>query len=282
MFSASVIVTTYNSPRALDLVLTGYGRQERRDFEVVVADDGSGPATRDVVRRHQQAGGIAIQHVWQEDDGFQKCRILNKAILASRADYLILTDGDCIPRRDFVGTHLTRRRPGRYLSGAMFRLSDAVTAAVSPEDVIRQDVFDARWLVAHGQPPAVRDFWKLTRRPWLAALYEATSPAPGTWNGANSSCWKSDAIRVNGFDERMQYGGLDREFGERLVNAGVRPRKVRYHAVVAHLEHKRGYVSEESWKRNRSIRRRTRVEKLVRTPDGLDRHTADDLRILGD
>lgn len=282
MPSASVIITTYNSPRALDLVLAGYRQQQRRDFEVVIADDGSGAPTREVVRRHQRDSDIPILHVWQEDDGFQKCRILNKAILASRSDYLILTDGDCIPREDFVDTHLRLRTPGRYLSGALFRLSDAATAAITPADIASKAAFDPAWLAAHGQPKAFRDFWKLTRRPGLARFYEAISTAPGSWNGANSSCWKADAIAVNGFDERMTYGALDREFGVRLVHAGIEPRKIRYQAVVVHLEHKRSYNKDAGWERNRAIRAEAKRLKLIRAPQGIDRHTPDAIQIRTD
>jgi len=95
----SVIFTTYNSPRWLEKVLWGFDAQTDQDFEIVIADDGSREDTRQLIKRFARATDRPIQHIWQEDDGFQKCRILNKAIVAARGDYLILTDGDCIPRR---------------------------------------------------------------------------------------------------------------------------------------------------------------------------------------
>ena len=269
---ASVILSTYNSPRALDLVLTGYRCQQAGDFELVIADDGSREETRDLVRRHKRESGLPILHVWQADDGFQKCRILNKAIAAARSDYLVFTDGDCIPRADFLDVHLRARRPNQYVSGAMFRLSEAATAAVQRSDVEAQAVFKTDWLLAHGQPRQYRHLWKLTRRPWLATVLESLSTAPASWNGANSSCWKADAIKVNGFDERMRYGSEDREFGERLVNAGVGTRKVRYSAAIVHLEHSRGYETRETWTANRAIRERTLRERLSWTDHGLKPH----------
>ncbi|MDP9140722.1 MAG: glycosyltransferase family 2 protein [Pseudomonadota bacterium] len=228
---ASVIITTYNSPRALRLVLAGYCRQDRQDFEVVVADDGSRDETRLMIEEMAAKAPIAIRHVWQPDDGFQKCRILNKAIIASASDYIIMTDGDCVPRADFVSTHIAMRERGRFLSGALFRLSMPVTEAVTEADVETQRVFDAAWLRANGQPWNPRKFWKITRSPGWARIYEMIATASSGWNGANSSCWKDDALRVNGFDERMGYGALDREFGHRLVNAGITGKKVRYRAV---------------------------------------------------
>ena len=83
-------------------MLWGFDAQTDHNFEIVIADDGSREDTRQLIERFARATDRPIQHIWQEDDGFQKCRILNKAIVAARGDYLILTDGDCIPRKDFV------------------------------------------------------------------------------------------------------------------------------------------------------------------------------------
>lgn len=269
---ASVIFTTYNSPRSLELVLRGYLRQNRRDFEIVVADDGSTEETAAVIETAQKAAPFPILHVWQPDDGFQKCRILNKAILCAAADYLIVSDGDCIPRADFVDAHLRLRRPGHYLSGGLFRLSRAVTDIVSAQDVEAGVVFEPHWLEAHGQRRKARQYWKLMKNRRLARFLEAAIPVRPSWNGANSSCWKEDAVRVNGFDERMQYGALDREFGLRLVNAGIKPRRVRYSACCAHLDHDRSYDTDESWQRNRKIREITKKSRIIACPVGLDTH----------
>ncbi|MDP9348746.1 MAG: glycosyltransferase, partial [Gemmatimonadota bacterium] len=132
---ASVVLTTYNQPRQLELVLRGYAVQTRRDFQVVVADDGSGEETREVLERLRRETGLDLLHVWHEDRGFRKCTILNRAILAASGDYLVFSDGDCIPRRDFVEAHLRLAEPGRFLSGGYLRLSPAVSARITPADV---------------------------------------------------------------------------------------------------------------------------------------------------
>ena len=97
----SVIISTYNSPQWLEKVLWGYSVQTHHRFELIIADDGSTAETRELVDRMRADTGLTIKHVWQEDDGFRKCRILNKAVLEADADYLVFTDGDCIPRNDF-------------------------------------------------------------------------------------------------------------------------------------------------------------------------------------
>ncbi|MFZ9129836.1 MAG: glycosyltransferase, partial [Pseudomonadales bacterium] len=101
----SVIFTTYNSPAWLEKVLWGFHAQSDRGFEIVIADDGSGEETKWVIDRFKSETDLEIKHVWQPDDGFRKCKILNKALLAADGKYFVVTDGDCIPRHDFVFEH---------------------------------------------------------------------------------------------------------------------------------------------------------------------------------
>ncbi|MDO6460451.1 glycosyltransferase family 2 protein [Granulosicoccaceae sp. 1_MG-2023] len=264
----SLIFTTYNSPAWLENVLWGLLYQSDRNFEIIVADDGSGPATREVITRMQALSDIPIRHVWQADEGFQKCRILNKALLKASGDYVLMTDGDCIPRHDFVATHRRYARPGHYLSGGYCKLPLPVSRAISPDDIKSGRAFDPRWLCAQGMDRKKHRL-KLQARGWQAVLLNNLTPTKRTWNGHNASCFLSDALAVNGFDERMQYGGQDCEFGERLRNAGLRARQIRYSAICVHLDHPRGYASDASREKNRKIREKTRREGIVQTPYGI-------------
>ena len=94
--SCAVIITTYNSPELLEKVLWGYEHQSWKDFTLVIADDGSGPATKRLIDSFRQRGKLNLRHVWQEDNGFQKTKILNKAVVATDSQYMIFSDGDCI------------------------------------------------------------------------------------------------------------------------------------------------------------------------------------------
>lgn len=265
---ASVIVTTYAQPRPLELVLWGYAAQTRGGFEVVVADDGSGPETRALLERMRREAGLELVHVWHPDRGFRKTEILNRAILAASGDYLVFTDGDCIPRRDFVETHLRLARPGRFLSGGYLKLSAAASAAVTPDDVRSGRVFSLRWLRAHGWRPG-RHALRLVGPGPGAALLDRLTPTRPTWNGHNASGWRADVVAANGYDLDMAYGGLDRALGERLENAGVRGTQVRFRAPVLHLHHERPYVDREKWRRNREQRARIRREGVTRAARGL-------------
>ncbi|HEX6134964.1 MAG TPA: glycosyltransferase family 2 protein [Longimicrobiales bacterium] len=274
----SVIVTTYNQPEWLDLVLCGYAVQEFRDFELIVADDGSDQRTAEVIERARPDSAVPILHIWHEDHGFRKCEILNKAILAASGDILLFTDGDCIPRRDFLSVHDRLLVPGRFLSGGYAKLPEHVSRAISREDVASGRVTDYRWLRRRGAG-STRALLRLRVPAAIAGVLDLATPTRPSFNGHNASAWREDILRVNGFDERMGWGGLDRELGERLENAGVRGLQVRHRAHVVHLHHARGYRKPDVVRANRAIRDETARSRRVRTPVGLDRHTSVDSAI---
>ena len=269
----SVIVSTYQSPEWLEKVLWGYGAQSHRDFEIVVADDGSGPETARLIERSRRRLGLPVRHVWHEDAGFRKSRILNKAVAGARAPYMVFTDGDCVPRADFLAVHAALARKGRFLSGGAARLSIAASKAVSRSAVETGEAFTRRWVRDAGGC-RLRGLAKLSTPAWTRTAADLLTTTKPTWNGGNASCWTADARAANGFDERMGYGGEDREFGERLENAGIRGMCVRYRAVCLHLEHARGYADPAAEARNRRLRRRTRREGAVRTPFGIEQGRA--------
>ena len=264
----SVILSTYRSPKWLEKVLWGYLCQSRRDFELVVADDGSGEATARVIRAYADRS-VPVRHVWQRDDGFRKSRILNRAIEAARGDYLLFSDGDCIPRRDFVAVHRALAAKGRFLSGGYVKLSRGVSRAITREDVESGRCFAVRWIRSRGEG-GYRRMAKLAVPGWAAAAADRITTTRPTWNGHNASGWRSDLVAANGFDERMGYGGQDRELGERLENAGISGHGIRYRALCVHLDHDRGYADLDTIMHNKAIRRETRTRGITRTPFGIE------------
>lgn len=264
----SVIMTTYNQPEWLKKVLWGFEVQTHRNFEIIIADDGSGSETKSVVDEFMKNSPLKIKHVWHPDEGYQKCLILNKGIMASEAEYIVFTDGDCIPRNDFIQTHVEHAREGCFLSGGAIRLPNELSHLVSKEDIASQRAFDLRWLVKRGLPGNMKRL-KLIRKEWFSNLMNTITPTKSSWNGGNSSVWKKYIYEVNGFNEDMLYGGQDREFGERLYNLGLTSKQIRYSAVCLHLDHGRPYKTRESIKRNIAIRKSVRVSKNIQTPNGL-------------
>jgi glycosyltransferase involved in cell wall biosynthesis len=266
----SVILSTYNQPEWLRKVLAGYACQSYRDAEIVIADDGSDERTEEVIREAcSRYGQLGIRHVWHPDQGFRKTRILNRAILAATGRYLIFSDGDCIPRGDFVATHVRLAQPGRFLSGGAVRLPGDVSEEITEEDVRSDRAFDLGWLRSRGYHPG-RHAPRLLRGPTLPALLDALTPTGATWNGNNASTWRHLVLRVNGFENELAYGGEDREFGQRLENLGVVPLRVRYRAVTVHLDHGRPYMDAAVVRANNRYRARVRAAGTVRAGNGLE------------
>ncbi|TAI49388.1 glycosyltransferase family 2 protein [Flagellimonas allohymeniacidonis] len=264
----SVIVSTYNSEEWLRKVLWGFNCQIFKNFEVVIADDGSRPTTKELIDVMRKEVFYDIVHVWQEDDGFQKSRILNKALESCNAEYVIMTDGDCIPREDFTEVHYINKEKGYFISGGYYMLPMNISKMITQEDIQKQHCFSINWLKDKGIPKTFKNN-KLTASGWISKLLNTFTPTNASWNGHNSSGWKKDILNVNGFDERMQYGGQDRELGERLFNFGIKSKQLRYSAVCVHLDHKRGYKTPESIAKNLEIRRKTRNQKRVWTHYGI-------------
>ena len=266
----SVIISTYNNPKWLQKVLWSFDVQTFNNFEVVIADDGSNEDTKLLIDSIASQVNYPIQHIWHEDNGFQKTIILNKATVASNGDYLVYTDGDCIARADFLQVHATRREPGYFLSGGYFKLPMDISEIISETDIKQQHCFDIKWLKQHGLKSTFKNN-KITSKGLKESLLNSFTPTTATWNGHNASGYKKDIISANGYDERMQYGGEDRELGERLFNAGLKAKQIRYSAICLHLDHARGYVKPEMIEKNKAIRATTKSEKITKTPYGIEK-----------
>ncbi|MEO1529731.1 MAG: glycosyltransferase family 2 protein [Planctomycetota bacterium] len=264
----SVILSTYNMPVWLTKSVWGFAHQTVLPFEVLIADDGSRDETKRTIDQLRRDTGLRIRHVWHEDDGFQKCRILNRAIEQANGDYLLFSDGDCVPRTDFLEQHVLAARPGHFLSGGYYKLPMGLSETITVDDIQSGRAFSVRWLRSNGLPFSHR-LLRLSAGQRRAQILNALTTTRPTWNGHNASGWTSDVVRAGGFDERMRYGGEDRELGERLVNAGIRPIQIRFHAICLHLDHARGYVNEEDLENNRRIREETRRSGSTVTKHGL-------------
>jgi len=266
----SVIISTYNAEEWLTKVLIGYQCQTWRDFEVIVADDGSRPTTQALVEKFAADYPVPLRHVWHEDDGYRRQEILNKAIPLAAYDYILFTDGDCIPRRDFVQVHAEQAEPGRFLSGGYCKLGMKASQHIGESDILGGECFDLGWLRAQ-EKLGLSNSLKLGATPFTSQLLDRITTTKPTFNNCNSSAWKADLLAINGYDERMKYGGPDRELGERLENYGIAGKQIRHRAVCVHLDHARGYKTQESVQRNLDIRAQTRGQKIVWTPYGINK-----------
>jgi glycosyltransferase involved in cell wall biosynthesis len=232
----SVILTTYQREDALAAVLRGLAGQTDRAFEIIVADDGSGPRTRALVKRRATDVGVRLEHVWQEDRGFRAGEARNRGILASQGDYCIFLDGDCIPRANFVAVHRRLAEPGWFVTGNRVLISRELT-----EEVLAQASDAEHWGLRDWV--AFRCRGKVNRLVPLLPLPlgPLRKLRPLAWRGARScnlAVWRSDLDRVDGFDAAYSGWGLeDSDLLIRLLRAGVRRKDGNFATGVLHLWH---------------------------------------------
>ncbi len=253
----SLIISVYNKPGNLRLVLAALGRQSWTDFEVLVADDGSGPEIRQVVAEDRPQPTFPLTHLWQDDRGWRKNTILNTAIRAAATDYLVFIDGDCLPSRHFLLDHWKERETGRVLLGRRVETSERWSKELTLERV-RSGAFERfGWKelsdMLRGKSLRVEDGVRIPSAILRAILLRS---ARGML-GANFSAWKRDLEAVNGFDELYDGPGCgeDSDLQYRLSLIGVRGKSLRNVAIEYHIWHPRTVVSDASWERFEEVRK---------------------------
>jgi glycosyltransferase involved in cell wall biosynthesis len=258
MTSLAVIITTYNRPDALRAVLTAYLSQKDLDFEMIIADDGSTEETAQLVVEMQARADFRITHIWHEDLGFRAAAIRNRALAATTADYVLFSDGDCIPLPGFVARHRRLAERGWFLAGNRILMSDAATGTILGQGVPIWNWGYRRWVSA-AMTGQINRLLPLLPLPFASPLRKLPAKR---WEGVmtcNLSAWRSDLLMVNGFDEDYCGWGLeDSDLTIRLLHAGVRRKSARFAAPVLHLWHKendRGSLSDNQ----------QRLEELLRS-----------------
>jgi glycosyltransferase involved in cell wall biosynthesis len=246
----TLVIAVYNGVRPLELILAALRRQSFSEFEVIVADDGSSPALRELLDRERSRSPFAITHLWHEDAGFRKNVMLNKAILASRTGYLVFIDGDCLPHRDFLRDHWEGRRKGVLLSGRRVNWSKEISDGITLADIESGAFEKLSWrILADGLQARSANLEDGIRigSPLVRGILHRNRPRI---LGCNFSVEKELLERINGFNEDYRSPGLgeDSDVAFRLQLIGVRLNTLRYLAVLFHLYHPRTIVGEENRK----------------------------------
>lgn len=263
---SSLILTTYNWPRALELVLESVLQQTHPPDELLVADDGSGEATGELVRGFADrlaARATALRHVWHPDLGFRAAAIRNRALAAATGDYILLVDGDCILHPGFVGSHLHFARAGSLVQGTRVLLSERRSSEALSK---RQTLFHplARGLSNRANAVSAR---------WLSRIVPSSRDPLSGVRSCNMAFWRDDAARVNGFNERfVGWGREDSEFVARMSHAGVRRRKLKFGGIVYHLWHPER--PREALEANDALLALALETRGVRAELGMDQYSA--------
>ncbi len=248
----AVLISAYNNAPLLRRCLLALTVQTDPRFQIVIADDGSDESVRLLLAR-PEFRALAIEHHWQEDIGFRKARILNRALGAMQADYVILTDADCLPRNDFIAQHRAIARPGTFVSGGLVNIPIPVHQQFTDDDLLTQRVFDVNFLTQ--LDPTLRKQQRRLARPnrWTGLL-NLLSYRRAALRGNNAAIWRSDLLAINGFDEGFTaYGSEDRDLGLRLTNHGCRGRTLKYSVLALHMDHQRPYLDPAAKRANRKL-----------------------------
>ena len=264
----SAIVPTYNRPRALKLCLMSLAGQSLVPDEVLIADDGSTSETRDSVdeMRNTLKDVFPIKHIWQDDIGFRKPKILNETVRQSQGEYLIFIDGDCMAHRHFVRAHIEQSDPSSILSGKRVELGNDITERLLQSNTVLNS-FGLGLLLDSimGRSRKIEESIQIKNRFLRRLMHRDAITSDGVW-GCNFSLYKQLFIDINGCDEDFLDGSLeDNDLGIRVLNQGKEVRSVRGLAIVFHLWHPVTWSFESSkYQHNLGIVRQ-RIEKKETT-----------------
>jgi glycosyltransferase involved in cell wall biosynthesis len=226
----ALVISTYERPDALSAVLDSVARQRAAPEEIVIADDGSGAATRELIAAFTRRSAVPVRTVSQPHLGFRLTRLRNLAIAAATADYLVFIDGDMLLHEAFVADHRRHARPGRYTQGIRVRADPALTARL---------IADPAMPITAGMPGlgSLRRAYLLRSRRLAAAMRLAANRLIAI-KGCNQGFWRRDLVRVNGFNEAIVgWGPEDKELCARLEHVGIARQTLLFGGVAIHLHH---------------------------------------------
>jgi len=224
----SLIITTYNRPNALLLVLKSVESQSTLPSEVIIADDGSNNDTKDLIKNFQLTTCLKITHSWQKNKGFRVAKSRNKAIAKSNADYLILIDGDMILHPKFIQDHIKNAEIGYFIQGTRVLLNEETTKVALKKMSM---IFS---FLSHG----VKNRKNMIHSDFLSKLFSKKKKYLSRIKSCNMGLYKDDYVNINGFNNDFEgWGREDSEFAARLLNNGIIRKNLRFNAIQFHLWH---------------------------------------------
>ncbi|SDB20500.1 hypothetical protein SAMN03097699_0084 [Flavobacteriaceae bacterium MAR_2010_188] len=257
----ALLLSTYNWPSALGLVLKSIEQQTLIPDEVLIADDGSTDDTKDLIDKFKASTSLNLKHIWHEDNGFRRSSILNKAVAQSNAQYIIQTDGDCILHKNFVKDHVHCSLSNTYLYGSRVSIKENLLPELFEKGIINFNFFSS----------GIKKRSRTLRIPFLANNYKPDKVLSNKLRGCNLSFWKDDFIAVNGYNEDMTgWGREDSEMVIRMMNNGILGKRIRYGGIIYHIWHKT--VSKSNLNVNDSLQQKAIDKNLKWCKNGIDQY----------
>ena len=256
----SLIITTFNRPEALSIVLKSALYQSIDPYEIIIADDGSNEKTKNLINDIRKMTKIPILHSWQEDIGNRTARSRNKAIAKSTADYIVIIDGDMLLDKHFIKDHLSSAKPNLFLQGSRVLIDSKLTKQILMDQDYRFNFFTK----------GLKNRINSLRLPFLAKFFSKEFNKLGGIRSCNMSFYKSDFLKVNGFNNDFDggWGQEDSEFACRLMNAGLLRKNIKFSAIQFHLYHPEG----SSPSKNHKLVEKALAEGLVFCKNGVNEY----------
>ncbi|MBJ04848.1 MAG: glycosyl transferase [Flavobacteriales bacterium] len=257
----ALIISTYNNPSSLELVLISVLNQTVLPFELIVADDGSTNETKKLIKKYKSRFTIPLYHMWHEDRGFRKTVILNKSIVYAKSDYIIQIDGDVILNSKFIQDHLSSAKKMTFSHGSRVLLNIKLTQSL----ISNKSIFLPKLSFFQ-----YKNFFNSIRIPILYKFQFYNKNLKGT-RGCNFSFFKKDFLKVNGYNEDIiGWGKEDSELSARFLNIGLKKQKLKFIAIMYHLFH--DSQSRNMLDANKKILEKTITEKLIYCENGCSKY----------
>lgn len=257
----ALLISTYNWPEALELIFKSIELQTKMPYEILIADDGSKPQTKELIESFRNKTQLNVIHVWQEDIGFRKAKILNKTIAKSQSDYIIQIDGDCIIHEKFVEDHINNAKKNQYLYGSRVN--------ILPEFV--GVIFECKRIKFNYFSKEIKNKSRTLHIPFLASMYGPKDKVSKKFRGCNVSYWKTDFLEINGYNEDFEgWGREDSDLVIRMANKGVLGKRLRYSGILYHIYHK--VNSKHNFEINDAIEQKTVKDKIVKIEKGVSQY----------
>jgi glycosyltransferase involved in cell wall biosynthesis len=257
--NCTLVASTYNWPEALELLLLSVLNQSVLPNEVIIADDGSGEDTKNLIENFKKTFPVPLVHIWQEDLKNRKSRIMNKAIAAAKYDYIVEIDGDIILNKHFIEDHLAYAQKGHYLFGSRVNIQEKLLPELFSEKNIDFNFFSK----------GIKKRSRTMRIPFLMNFAKSVDKCSKKLRGCNMSFWKEDFIKINGYNESIVGWGMeDSEMIQRLHNIGIKGKRLKYTGIVYHIYHKE--QSRNNVPVNSEIENQTIKNKLTSVEKGVD------------